>query len=257
MGDLQQRVHPVLQMEANNKKTSPAPAKTQHLPTQRPAREKTQQQQLPIQRPLPPPPLMVRNNKKRNLCCRIFCWGLSLLIIALIALAVAVAVIYFVFHPKLPQYEVNSLRVSNLGINLDLSLSALFEVEITARNPNKKIGIYYEKGGRLQVWYTKTKLCEGPIPKFYQGHRNVTRLDVDLTGRVQFGNTVLSALQQQQQTGRVPLDLKVDAPVSVKLGKLKMKKVRILGNCKIVVDSLSKNNRINIKASDCKFRLKL
>lgn len=269
MGDLQQRVHPVLQMEANNKKISPAGGKTEHLPTQRPfpppatvenkkaspAREKTQQL-LPVQRPLPPPPLMVRN-RKRNLCCRIFCWGLSLLIIALIALAVAITVIYFVFHPKIPQYEVNSLRVSNLGINLDLSLSALFKVEITARNPNEKIGIYYEKGGRLQVWYTKTKLCEGPIPKFYQGHRNVTRLNVDLAGRAQFGNTVLSALQQQQQTGRVPLDLKVDAPVSVKLGKLKLRKVRILGNCKLVVDSLSTNNRINIKASDCKFRLKL
>lgn len=107
------------------------------------------------------------------------------------------------------------------------------------------------------MWYTKTKLCEGPIPKFYQGHRNVTRLNVDLTGRVQFGNTILSTLQQQQQTGRVPLDLKVDAPVSIKLGKLKMKKVRILGNCKLVVDSLSTNNRINIKASDCKFKLKL
>lgn len=269
MGDLQQRVHPVLQMEANNKKISPAGGKTEHLPTQRPfpppatvenkkaspAREKTQQL-LPVQRPLPPPPLMVRN-RKRNLCCRIFCWGSSLLVIGLIALAVAITVIYFVFHPKIPQYEVNSLRVSNLGINLDLSLSALFKVEITARNPNEKIGIYYEKGGRLQVWYTKTKLCEGPIPKFYQGHRNVTRLNVDLAGRAQFGNTVLSALQQQQQTGRVPLDLKVDAPVSVKLGKLKLRKVRILGNCKLVVDSLSTNNRINIKASDCKFRLKL
>ncbi|CAA7055251.1 unnamed protein product [Microthlaspi erraticum] len=241
MGDNQQRVYPIVQMEAKKTKTSQAQEKTQ----------------LPVQRPVLPPPPPPMHNKRRNICCKCFCWSLSLLVIGLIALAVAVAIIYFVFLPKLPQYEVNSLRVTSLGINLDLSLSALFKVEITARNPNKKIGIYYEKGGRIQVWYTKTKLCEGPIPKFYQGHRNVTKLNVDLTGSVQSGNTVLSALQQQQQTGHVPLDLKVDAPVAVKLGKLKLKKIRILGKCKLVVDSLSTNNRVNIKASDCKFGLKL
>ncbi|KAL1188175.1 NDR1/HIN1-like protein 6 [Cardamine amara subsp. amara] len=238
MGD-QQSVHPVLQMEGNKTTTSSATKKTV---------------QLPIQRPIPPP---VMRNRKRNLCCKCFCWGLSLLIFALIALAIAVAVIYFVFHPKLPRYEVNSLQVTNLGINLDFSLSAEFKVEITARNPNEKIGIYYEKGGHIGVWYTKTKLCEGPIPRFYQGHRNVTKLNVALTGRAQYGSSLMSALQQQQQTGRVPLDLKVDAPVAVKLGKLKMKKIRILGTCKLVVDSLSTNNRINIKASDCSFRAKL
>ncbi|KAG7588627.1 Late embryogenesis abundant protein LEA_2 subgroup [Arabidopsis suecica] len=239
MGD-QQKIHPVLQMEANKTKTTtPAPGKTDLLP---------------VQRPIPPP---VMPSKNRNMCCKIFCWVLSLLVIAMIALGIAVAVVYFVFHPKLPRYEVNSLRVTNLGINLDLSLSAEFRVEITARNPNKKIGIYYEKGGHIGVWYDKTKLCEGPIPRFYQGHRNVTKLNVALTGRAQYGNTVLAALQQQQQTGRVPLDLKVDAPVAVKLGNLKMKKIRILGNCKLVVDSLSTNNNINIKATDCSFKAKL
>ncbi|XP_010470348.1 PREDICTED: protein YLS9-like [Camelina sativa] len=243
MGD-QQKIHPVLQMEANKTTKTTAPA----------APRKTEL--LPIQRPITPPAAAMRS-KKGNLCCKIFCWVLSLLVIALIALAIAVAVVYFVFHPKLPRYGVNSLRVTSLGINLDLSLSAEFRVQITARNPNKRIGIYYEKGGHIGVWYDKTKLCEGPIPRFYQGHRNVTKLNVVLTGRAQAGNTVLSALQQQQQTGRVPLDLKVDAPVAVKLGKLKMKKIRILGNCKLVVDSLSTNNNINIKASDCSFKVKL
>ncbi|CAN8241463.1 unnamed protein product [Cochlearia groenlandica] len=264
---IQQPVMPIA--IANKSKTSVDREETSHLPIQRStppipmadksitsqAQGKINTSQLPIRRPIPPHAMS--RTKKRNLCCKCFCWVLSLVIIALIALAVAIGVIYFVFHPKLPRYDVNSLRVTNLGINLDLSLSAMFNVEITARNPNKKIGIYYEKGGLIGVWYTGTKLCEGPIPKLYQGHKNVTKLNVDLTGRAQYGNTVLSALQQQQQTGRVPLDLKVDAPVIVELGKLKLKKIRILGNCKLVVDSLSTNNRINIKASDCSFRLKL
>ncbi|KAE8711018.1 putative aquaporin TIP-type alpha [Hibiscus syriacus] len=138
-----------------------------------------------------------------------------------------------------------------------MTLYARFDVKITANNPNKKIGIYYEKGGRLSVWYTNTKLCEGSLPKFYQGHQNITKLDVVLTGQAESGSTLMSALQQQQQTGQIPLDLKVHAPVAVKLGKLKMRKVKILGECKLTVDSLSANNIISIKASNCKFRLKL
>ncbi|XVF06978.1 hypothetical protein REPUB_Repub06bG0097900 [Reevesia pubescens] len=102
-----------------------------------------------------------------------------------------------------------------------MTLYAKFNVKITANNPNKKIGIYYKQG------------------------------------KTEFGSTLMSALQQQQQTGQIPLDLKVHAPVAIKLGKLKMRKVRILGECKLVVDSFSANNIISIKASNCKFRLKL
>ncbi|ONI20208.1 hypothetical protein PRUPE_2G003300 [Prunus persica] len=80
----------------------------------------------------------------------------------------------------------------------DQSLSATFDVSITARNPNKKIGIYYEGGSRLNVWYTGTKLCEGGLPKFYQGHRNTTQLVVQLIGQNPDASGLLSTLQQQQ-----------------------------------------------------------
>lgn len=149
------------------------------------------------------------------------------------------------------------LQISDLRLNTDGSLYAKFDVQITAKNPNKKIGIYYQQGSHLSVWYAKTKLCQGKFPKFYQGHMNKTRLDVSLTGQAQYGNTLLGALQEQQQTGRIPLDLKVDVPVSVKLGKLKLRKVRILGKCLLIVDTLSSNSVITIKASSCKFKLKL
>ncbi|MCI34052.1 hypothetical protein A2U01_0055270, partial [Trifolium medium] len=52
----------------------------------------------------------------------------------------------------------------------------------------------------------------------------------------------MAALQQQQQTGRIPLDLNIHAPVAIKLGRLKLKKVKVLGQCQLVVDSLSSNN---------------
>ncbi|KAI5330657.1 hypothetical protein L3X38_030055 [Prunus dulcis] len=203
------------------------------------------------------------NLKRSTSTCSCTCWSrcmyctIGILVFVFIIIGATAGLLYLIFHPKLPNYSVDSLKISDLRLNLDITLYAKFDVKITANNPNKKIGIHYEQGGRLSVWYTNMKLCQGTLPKFYQGHRNKTLLNVALTGQTQYGNTLMNALQQQQQTGRIPLDLKVDAPVAIQLGTLKLRKVRILGECLLVVDSLTANNLISIKANNCRFRLKL
>ncbi|XVF41527.1 hypothetical protein PTKIN_Ptkin01aG0286400 [Pterospermum kingtungense] len=245
----QQKIHPAVDVEA--------PATTAPLvpPGSATSEKGSPIQQRPPQRTIPV--VQTRPPKKRSCCCKCICWTISLIVLLLIILGATVGILYLVFRPKLPNYSIDSLRISDLRLNFDMTLYARFDVKITANNPNKKIGIYYEQGGRLSVWYKNSNLCQGSLPKFYQGHQNVTKLDVVLTGQTESGNTLMSALQEQQQTGQIPLDLKVVAPVAIKLGRLKMRKVRILGDCNLVVDSLSANNIISIKASNCKFRLKL
>lgn len=213
------------------------------------------QQPAPIRRTIPV--MQTRPPKQRSCCCKCLCWTIGVLLLMLIIIGAAAGILYLVFKPKLPNYSVDTLRISDLRLNFDLSLYARFDVRITAYNPNKKIGIYYEKGSHLSVWYRNTNLCQGVVPKFYQGHQNRTVLNVALTGQSTYGQTLLSALQEEQQTGRIPLDLKIDVPVSIKLGKLKLRKVRVLGDCMLIVDSLSTNSLIRIRASTCKFRLKL
>ncbi|XP_030472380.1 NDR1/HIN1-like protein 6 [Syzygium oleosum] len=244
-----QRIHPVV--PAATSATAPSAPPSSSVS----AKGTQVHRAFPLQggRPVIPP----KPRKRKGCCCRFLCWIISLLLLILILIGIVAAVIYFVFQPKLPQYSVDRLQISALRLNFDLTLYAQFDVKITATNPNKKIGIYYEKGGRLSVWYANDKLCEGSLPKFYQGYQNTTRLGITLTGQSESGSTIMTALQQQQQTGEIPLDLKVDAPVSVELGTMKLRKVRILGRCSLVVDSLSTNSMISIKASTCRFGMKL
>ncbi|PON57747.1 Late embryogenesis abundant protein [Parasponia andersonii] len=244
-----QRVHPAAGIEA--------PPTTPLVPHGLSRSDKTSpiEHRPPLQSAIPA--IQATPAKKRSCCCKCVCWTISLLVLLLIIIAATAGILYLVFRPKLPNYSIDNLSITDLSLNFDMTLYARFNVKITAKNPNEKIGIYYKKGGKLSVWYTKTRLCEGSLPNFYQGHQNKTVLNVALTGQTQYGNTLLTALQEQQQTGQIPLDLKVDAPVAIKLGKLKLRKVRVLGGCLLVVDSLSTNNLISIKASNCKFRLKL
>lgn len=203
---------------------------------------------VPEIRPVPP---------KRSCCCKCLCWTISILILLLISIGITCGILYYIFRPKVPNYAIDKLKITKFGLNYDATLYAEFHVRITARNPNEKIGIFYEKGGQLSVWFTDTQLCEGYLPRFYQGHRNTTVLDVTLSGETESGGTLMKALQEQQQTGSIPLDLKVDVPVAVKVGKLKLKKVRFLVGCNLVVDSLTANNLISIKTSNCRFNLNL
>ncbi|XVF56426.1 hypothetical protein PTKIN_Ptkin06aG0119900 [Pterospermum kingtungense] len=242
----QQRIHPVVV----NVEAPAAPT----VPLVPPGSAKSEKGS-----PIPPLIQSTPPKKRNSCCCKCICWAITLIVPLLIILGATVGSLYLVFRPKPPKYSIDSLRISDLRLNFDMTLHAKFDVKIRANNPNKKIGTYYEEGGRLSVWYTKSRLCEGSLPNFYQGHHNITKLDVGLTGQTDSGSgsTLMSALQEQKQTGQIPLDLKVDAPVAIKLGKLKMRKVRISGECNLVVDSLSANNIISIKASNCKFRLKL
>ncbi|KAJ4972474.1 hypothetical protein NE237_005648 [Protea cynaroides] len=195
--------------------------------------------------------------KKRSCCCRCLCWTISILIILVIIIAALVGLFFLIFRPKIPSYSVDGLRITELNFNSSTSFSAKFIVRLTIKNPNKKIGIYYENGSNLSAWYSSSKLCEGSLPVFYQGHHNTTVLNIELTGHIDDGNTLRQALSQQQQTGTIPLTLNAKVPVKVKLGKLKLPKVTPHANCSMVVDSLSMNNYIRIRTSNCKLKVKI
>ncbi|KAG5622982.1 hypothetical protein H5410_008200 [Solanum commersonii] len=217
----QQRIHPV-------------PEPEHELPVQKPSvplvpkgsfssekgdPEKQQQQEPSFRRTIPYYPPLKPPKKRCCSCKRCLCCTCCLLFLIIIIIAALSAAFYFVFQPKIP----NSI------FNNDVSLLfATFNVNITARNPNKKIGIYYESGSQLSVWYTGVQLCEGSLPRFYQGHQNTTVLSLDLSGQTQNVTGLLQALQVDQQRGSIPLNLRAKVPVKLKIGKLKLMKWNFL-----------------------------
>ncbi|KHN24686.1 NDR1/HIN1-like protein 6 [Glycine soja] len=240
-----QRIHPVHDVEAQHRPLVPqniAKSDDKGIP----------HRTFPVMHSKPP-------KRRRSCCCRFMCWTLSILLILIIAIAITIGILYLVFRPKLPKYSVDQLRISQFNVSDNNTLYATFNVAITARNPNKKIGIYYEGGSHISAWYMETQLCEGSLPKFYQGHRNTTVLDLPLTGQAHDANGLVNRIQEQlQQTNNVPLNLKVNQPVRVKLGKLKLFKVKFRVRCKLEVDNiLGASNDIRISRSSCKFKLRL
>lgn len=207
--------------------------------------------------PLPPPPKR-RSRGAGNCCCRLLCCLLcATLLLAVLAGAAALA-LYLAFDPKAPRYTVDRLAVSAFQVDPSLTARARFDVTVTAANPNARIGVHYEPGSDLGVWYGAARLARGALPAFYQRPRNTTVLNLVVGGQVQLGTSVVAALQDAQRTGAVPLLFRADVPVRVQLGGLKVWKVTSRVTCDLVVDRLMDVSRpIKIKTSNCKFSIKL
>ncbi|KAF7831195.1 NDR1/HIN1-like protein 6 [Senna tora] len=204
------------------------------------------------------PPPRPPKRRRRSCLCKLLCWTLTLLLTLIVALAITLAILYLIFKPKLPKFSIQKLRVTQFNLTGSDDLSAAFSVGITAVNPNTKIGIYYEGGSHVEAWYEDTKLCEGSLPRFYQGHRNTTSLELPMSGRARNASGLMTDLQEEEkERGNVGLDLKVKQPVRVKLGRVKMFKVRFRVRCRLLVDSISAGNDIGIQSSSCKFRFRL
>ncbi|KAL3838773.1 hypothetical protein ACJIZ3_023364 [Penstemon smallii] len=240
-----QRIHPVqIDPEATAPLYKPTAPLKQHLPP-------------PIHRTIPYAPPPTKPPKRKSCFKKCFCWTISLFLLLILILGILAAIIYFVFQPRTPNYSVDSLRITHFNLGNDNSLSTTFNVNITARNPNRRIGIYYENGSHLSVWYTGTRLCEGSLPRFYQGHRNTTLLSLTLVGQTRDANGLLQSLEVQRQSGSIPLNLRARVPVRIRLGRLKLMRWNFLVRCRVVVDSLAENNAIRIRNSSCRFRFRL
>ncbi|XP_030518908.1 NDR1/HIN1-like protein 6 [Rhodamnia argentea] len=252
-----QRIHPVPDPEAPQTPTAPLVPRGSSKSDQAHAAPQDNVYYPPMHRTIPV--VHSRPPKRRRSClCRCLCWTFSVVAILIILIAATAGILYLAFRPKLPKYSIDALQTTQFDLSNNGSLEATFDVTITAKNPNKKIGIYYEGGSRITVLYDGEQLCEGALPKFYQGHRNTTELVVPLSGQRQNGTGLLSQLQAEKQaTGVIPLNLRVRQPVRVKLGKLKLFKVKFSVRCWLEVDTLSAGNSIQIKSSSCKFRLRL
>ncbi|KAG0453081.1 hypothetical protein HPP92_025745 [Vanilla planifolia] len=232
----QQKIHPVdVESGAGSSATAPlflhdAARSDKFEPSAPPAT--VPRRTIPVSQSRPPKP-------RRGRCCRCLCCSLLTLVLLAVIIAAVAGILYLAFDPKLPKYSVDRLRVTAFTVDASLTARASFDLTVTADNPNKRIGIYYEDGSRLSVWYGETSLCSGSFPVFYQGHRNKTTVTVLLNGQAQLGSNVINALQEEQQTGSVPLRFKGDVPVRVKFGALKLWKVKARVRCDLVVNSLT------------------
>ncbi|KAL4182891.1 hypothetical protein AMTRI_Chr11g95460 [Amborella trichopoda] len=105
---------------------------------------------------VPPPHAYHRPPRGRGCgpCC-ILTTLLKLVITIMVILGIAALVAWLILHPNKVKFYYN--------LQLDISI----------RNPNKKIGICYDKVDAM-AYYEGERFSWASLPAFYQGHKNTT-----------------------------------------------------------------------------------
>ncbi|CAA7396844.1 unnamed protein product [Spirodela intermedia] len=94
-------------------------------------------------------------------------------IVVFLAFGFATLVLWLVLRPNLPLFAISSASVSSFNVSGGQQFSAKFNLSISVRNPNRKMGILYDKI-EARVLYQSETLSETSLAPFYLEKENST-----------------------------------------------------------------------------------
>ncbi|KAK9060519.1 hypothetical protein SSX86_021223 [Deinandra increscens subsp. villosa] len=204
----------------------------------------------PVYLPLP--------RRNRRSCCRSCClWTTFLLLLLILIAAVSGGVFYLIYRPHRLSFAVSSLQVSQFNLTSSNQLNTKFNFTVTCRNPNKKIAFYFDSVS-VAIDSDGVDVGDGSIPAFVLPKKNTTTLRavVATSGRIVDGNGDLKSDLKNNRS--LPITIRLDTKVKVKIGSLKTKKVPVRVVCKgIKVTAPTGKAATTAKTSDVKCKLDL
>lgn len=192
--------------------------------------------------PLPPPATYSKPHHRSHrgglagCCCCFFSTLCSLLVTFILLLGIAILVLWLVLRPiHLPKYSLDNSNMRNFSVGQGSTLNADIVYNITANNPNRKIGIEYD-AINLETSYDGQVFGHSAIPGFYQGHQNITSVASELNvTNFPLRTSSATTLSSQIQSNSVPLFVRADAKVRVKIGTHTSSAFWVRVDCDVVV----------------------
>ncbi|KAI4969164.1 hypothetical protein ZWY2020_000078 [Hordeum vulgare] len=152
----------------------------------------------------------------RNGCRRLLAVTLSLAF----TVAVIALIVYLVLRPTHPHFSLQdgSLRQLELSNSSGL-LSTSLQVTVASRNPNDRVGVYYDRLHVYASYKYQQITVAASLPPVYQGHGDVDVWSPVLDGpNVPLAPYLASTISQDCLAGRLMLHVKIDGRVRWKVG---------------------------------------
>lgn len=196
--------------------------------------------------------LYTRRNHRPSPCRRVLC---SILLLVTLLLVLSGILFFLLFRPVSPRNSILAISINGIKPNTT-SISPQFNVTIRAENPNKNIGIYYEKNSSVAVYFSDVMLCEGALPLLYQPSRNVTIMAAKLEGSgIRLSSSAGKALQDWEKEGEMRLKVDLKAPMKLKVYTVKTWRIRAKVSCKILVKKVMGNTKVMEEKCDHSVKL--
>ncbi|XP_011016843.1 PREDICTED: protein YLS9-like [Populus euphratica] len=186
-------------------------------------------------------------------CCCLVTFLLKVIITVLTLIGLFILIVWLIFRPiNKVKFHVTDVALSEFNYtNNMLRYNLSFNVNI--RNPNKKIGIYYNRV-EAKAFYEGQRFGYSSLTPFYQGHKNTTVLNVVFSGTqpVTLQGEELTQFNSEKANGLYSITLELSLRVKFKLGKVKTARFKPKVECddlKIRLNgpSVAGSNKCDIK----------
>ncbi|KAJ3703609.1 hypothetical protein LUZ61_007314 [Rhynchospora tenuis] len=142
-----------------------------------------------------------------------------LLILVIIVLFI-ILIVWLSLRPTKPRFYIQdaSVRELNVSASSDM-LSSILQVTIATRNPNDRIGIYYDRIDVYATYKYQQITLPAQLPPVYQGHNDIDVWSPYLYGAdVPIAPFLGNSILQDCQAGFILIHVKVDGRIRWKVG---------------------------------------
>lgn len=156
------------------------------------------------------------------LACGLFSCLCSILVSLLVVAGVLAFILWLIFRPQLIAATVESVSLAQLDLAPNSALAYNFSVDITVRNPNKRVGLYYDDVESLAL-FDDQRFAYARLDSFFQATEASTKVSPQFHGQqVLQGDVTAANFRSQQTDGRFSLDVKLNAKLRVKVWAFKV-----------------------------------
>ncbi|XP_059278560.1 NDR1/HIN1-like protein 2 [Lycium ferocissimum] len=151
----------------------------------------------------------------------------------LIIVAVIGFILWFILRPNKVNFHVANAQLTQFSYSNNNTLNYYLALNVSIRNPNKRIGIYYDLI-EARGFYHGVNFGNSSIDPFYQGHKNTTDLDLLFKGtknEIKLGDYY----NGEKDDGVYEIGVKLYMRIRFKFGWIKTKKIKPMIKCDLKV----------------------
>ncbi|KAH1123109.1 hypothetical protein J1N35_006269 [Gossypium stocksii] len=168
-------------------------------------------------------------------CCLLKCL-FNIIITAIVIIGLAVFIFWLIFRPNKVKFHVTDVQLTQFNLTSNNTLHYNLALNMTIRNPNRRIGIYYDRI-EARAYYEDQRFDTETLTPFYQGHKNTSYLNPVFVGQqfVRLGADETSEFNEDRVNGVYDIDVKLYLRIRFKLGRVKTGRFKPRISCDLKV----------------------
>lgn len=176
---------------------------------------------------IPPPTTHHRPPRSgRNCLCTLFCLIFKIIVALVVIIGLAILIFWLIFRPTNLKFHVTDASLTEFSLTNN-TLKYNLALNLTARNPNKRVGVYYDRI-EARAYYDDQRFGSVPFDGFYQGYKNTSVWSPVFKGQnvVVLSGEDLNNFNVEKSSGVFSIDLRVHLRLRLRFGKMKTMTMR-------------------------------